>query len=57
MTVKEVMAEIKEASSLSKFLFDMSQKSDEHTSDSLEAASDMLGRYISMLEDMKVQKT
>lgn len=56
MTVKEVMDEIKEASSLSKFLFGMTEKPDEHAKEALEAASDMLDRYISILEDMKVQK-
>ena len=56
MTVKDVMAEIKEANSLSRFLFGLTEKPDEHAKEALEAASDMLDRYVDLLESMEVQK-
>lgn len=57
MNVKDAISEIKEARQLSKFLYNMATDAkDEHISDSLESASDMLDRYIATLEEMKVQR-
>lgn len=57
MNVKDAISEIKEARQLSKFLYSMATDAkDEHISDFLEAASDMLDRYIATLEEMKVQR-
>ena len=57
MTVKDAMSEIKDAKRLSKFLYNLAAEQKEMgNSEILEEASDMLDRYIAVMEDMKVQK-
>ena len=58
MTVKDAMDEIRGAKEYSKFLYALADKqSDEHAKDYLTEASDMLDRYVDVLEQMKVQRT
>lgn len=57
MTVKDAMDEIKGAKEYAKFLYALADKEpDEHVKDYLTESSDMLDRYISVLEQMKVQR-
>ena len=57
MTVKDAMDEIKAARGCAKRLNAIAAKqSDEDTKDCLEESSDMLDRYVSILEQMKVQR-
>lgn len=58
MTVKNAMDEIRGAKEYSKLLYALADKqSDEHVKDYLREASDMLDRYVDVLEQMKVQRT
>lgn len=58
MTVKNAMDEIRGAKEYAKFLYALADKqSDEHVKDYLREASDMLDRYVDVLEQMKVQRT
>lgn len=52
------MDEIKGAKEYAKFLYALADKErDEHVKDYLVESSDMLDRYVDVLEQMKVQKT
>ena len=57
MTVKDAMDEIKAARGYAKRLYAIAAKpNNEDAKDCLEESSDMLDRYVSILEQMKVQR-
>ena len=56
MTVKDVMDEIKSAKKYSELLYALADKESEETRrDDFFETSEMLDRYVNMLESMKVQ--
>jgi hypothetical protein len=56
MTVKDVMDEIKSAKKYSELLYALADKESEETRrDDFFETSEMLERYVNMLESMKVQ--
>ena len=56
MTVKDAIDEIKDTKEHAKFLYALaSNEQNEHVKGYLNEASDMLYRYVEMLEQMKVQ--
>lgn len=56
MTVKDAIEDIETAKSLARFMDERaSAATDAHESDTYSRTSDMLWKYIGMLEDMKVR--
>ena len=58
MTVKDAMDTIKSTKECIKFLDQLAEEGkDEHTHDYLIESSDLLGEFVDVLEQMKVQRT
>lgn len=55
MTVKDAIEEIENAKSLARFMDERASAADVHESDTYTNTSNMLYKYIAMLEDMKVR--